>query len=113
MINTFDLTVLICFVNNLFLCRHIAARKNSVDIVSFLIEKGAMVWHKNKAKKRPIDCCLPNGKCYNLLKNAPTNQRKSVTTIQPLIRVNAKCVEQLGLEKTPVFVKTTPVLVSE
>lgn len=68
-----------------------------------------MAWHKNKGKKRPIDCCLPSSKCYNLLKNVPKNQRKSVTTIQPL---NA---EQSGLEinQTPVFVKTTPVLVSE
>lgn len=97
------------------LYRHIAARKNSVDIVSFLLENGAMAWHKNKGKKRPIDCCLPNSKCYNLLKNVPTNQRKSVTTIRPLILVNVECAGQSGLEttQTPVFVKTTPILVSE
>lgn len=95
--------------------RHIAARKNSADIVSYLLEKGAMAWHKNKVKKRPIECSLPNTKCYSLLKNVPPEQRKPVTDIQPLIiAVNEEIIEtELNSIENPIFVKSTPVLISE
>lgn len=94
--------------------RHIAARKNSFDIVSYLLEKGAMTWHKNKGKKRPIDCCISNSKCYNLLKNVPPEQRKSVTSIQPFTPVIKEIVKpKINIIDKPAIVKTTPVLVSE
>ncbi|XP_025200890.1 histone-lysine N-methyltransferase EHMT2 [Melanaphis sacchari] len=91
---------------------HIAARKNAVDIVSFLLDKGAMAWHKNKGKKRPIDLCLPNSKCYNILKNVLPEQRKPVTVIPPLNTVKLNYTESELKPKTPV-VKTTPVIISE
>lgn len=74
-----------------------------------------MAWHRNKAKKRPIDCCLPNTKCYSVLKNAPPGQRKPVTDIKPLVTaVNEECIEpELDIVEKPVFVKSTPVLISE
>lgn len=71
-----------------------------------------MAWHKNKLKKRPIDCCLPNSKCYTILKNISPEQRKPVTNIQPLmLTVNVDCDNKLKFEKTPI--KTTPVLITE
>lgn len=94
--------------------RHIAARKNDADIVSFLLEKGAMAWHKNKGKKRPIDCCIPNNSCYNLLKNVPPEQRKPVTDIKQLVIVKLECDNPvLETIKTPIAVKTTPIIMSE
>lgn len=79
-----------------------------------MLEKGAMAWHRNKGKKRPIDCCLSNTKCYNVLKNVLPEQRKPVTTIQPLVIVETKCIKsEIEKYKTPVLVKTTPSLVSE
>ncbi|XP_060838155.1 histone-lysine N-methyltransferase EHMT2 [Rhopalosiphum padi] len=93
---------------------HIAARKNAVDIVSFLLDKGAMAWHRNKGKKRPIDLCLPNSKCYNILKNVLPEQRKPVTVIPPLNTVKLEYTElELQKPQTPIAVKTTPVLISE
>jgi len=96
----------------LIVCRHIAARKNAADVVSFLIEKGAMAWHKNKAKKKPIDCCFPGTKCYTLLKNVPLKQRKPVTDV----RLFTPITSNYGMPKNALKttkVKTTPVLVSE
>lgn len=73
-----------------------------------------MAWHKNKGKKKPIDCCIPSTKCHSLLKNIAPKQRKSVSIIQPLIIVDSKCANQESeLTGVPVVVKTTPVLVSE
>lgn len=75
-----------------------------------------MAWHKNKIKKRPIDCCLPNTICYTILRNIPPEQRKPVIHIQPLmLTVNVDCNIKSELEttQTPVFIKTTPVLISE
>jgi len=98
----------------LIIFRHIAARKNAIDIVTFLLDKGAMAWHKNKAKKRPIDLCIPNSKCYNILKNVSPGQRKPVTVIPPLSSVKLEFTEpELQEPQSPVFVKTTPVLMSE
>lgn len=94
--------------------RHIAARKDASDIVSFLLEKGAMAWHKNEEKKRPIDYCVPGTKCHNLLKRIPQKQRKPVTFISPLVTLHKKSVElESKTTKTSVSVKTTPVLISE
>ena len=94
--------------------RHIAARKNAVDIVTFLLDKGAMAWHKNKGKKRPIELCLPNSECYNILKNVLPEQRKQVTVIPPLNTIKLECTKpELQKPQTPVFVKTTPILISE
>ncbi|CAH1714232.1 unnamed protein product [Aphis gossypii] len=92
---------------------HIAARKNAVDIVSFLLDKGAMAWHKNKGKKRPIDLCLPNSKCYNVLKNVLPEQRKPVTVIPPLNTVKLEYTEPELQKPQTAVVKTTPVLISE
>lgn len=73
-----------------------------------------MAWHKNKGKKRPIDCCISNTNCYNILKNVPSEQRKPVTTIQPLTPVTKEIAKpELKIIDTPVITKTTPVLVSE
>lgn len=76
-----------------------------------------MAWHKNKTKKRPIDCCHSSSKCYNLLKNVPPKQRKSVINIQSFIPVDLECAKSKSDSNTnsepSVFVKTTPVLVSE
>lgn len=72
-----------------------------------------MAWHKNKAKKRPIDCCLPNTKCYQLLKNVLPEQRKPVTIIQPLVIVDIKIKTELEKPQIPIVVKTTPILISE
>lgn len=93
--------------------RHIAARKNAVDIVSFLLDKGAMAWHKNKGKKRPIDLCLPNSKCFNVLKNVLPEQRKPVTVIPPLNTVKLEYTEPELQKPQTAVVKTTPVLISE
>jgi len=106
-----ELTALFVFV---LIFRHIAARKNAIDIVTFLLDNGAMAWHKNKAKKRPIELCLPNSECYNILKNVSPEQRKPVTVIPPLITVKLEFTEpELQKPQTPVFIKTTPVLISE
>lgn len=65
-------------------------------------------------KKRPIDCCLPNTKCYQILKNVLPEQRKPVTVIQPLIIVDTECIKtKIENSQTPVLVKTTPILMSE
>lgn len=101
-------------INFVHIFRHIAARKNNIDIVTFLLGKGAMAWHKNKGKKRPIELCLPNSKCYDLLKNVPPEQRKPVTVIQPLNTMMLECAEpDVEKPQVPVFMKTTPVLMSE
>lgn len=93
---------------------HIAARKNAIDIVTFLLDNGAMAWHKNKAKKRPIELCLPNSECYNILTNVSPEQRKPVTVIPPLTTIKLEFTEpELQKPQTPVFIKTTPVLMSE
>jgi hypothetical protein len=73
-----------------------------------------MAWHKNKGKKRPIDLCLPNSKCYNILKNVLPEQRKPVTVILPLNPVKLEYTElEFQKPQTPIAVKTTPVLISE
>ncbi|XP_050429334.1 uncharacterized protein LOC126838722 [Adelges cooleyi] len=92
---------------------HIATRKNATDIVLFLLEQGAMAYHRNKSKKRPIDYCLPNTKCYNLLKSVPPEQRKSIS-VKPLAssKRTDSTMETL-LQSANAYVKKTPVIVSE
>lgn len=100
----------------MIICRHIAARKNAFDIVSFLLKNGAKATHKNKKNKKPIDCCLPNSKCYNLLKNVssiklkhkPISGKRSVTAVD-LQYTGPK----LKIAQLPVLFKNTSVLVSE
>ncbi|XP_050531920.1 histone-lysine N-methyltransferase EHMT1 [Daktulosphaira vitifoliae] len=92
---------------------HIAARKSATDIVSFLLSQGAMAYHRNKSKKKPIDYCLPNTKCYNLLKNISIDQRKSVTAIKPLNVVKQETLDKVLVENNKVFIKKKPVVVSD
>lgn len=100
------------YIVNIF--RHIAARKNATNIVSYLLKKGAMAWHKNTEKKRPIDCCLPNTKCYNLLKNVPLEQRKPVIDVRPLCCIESEFTQSVSeIIEIPVYTKKKPVLISE
>lgn len=99
----------------LIIYRHIATRKNATNIVSFLLEKGAMAWHRNKWKKRPIDYCITNTECYDILKNVPPEQRKPVGDIKPLVNVDLEYSnsELETAQTSAIFIKTTPVLISE
>lgn len=72
-----------------------------------------MAYHRNKSKKKPIDYCLTNTKCYDLLKNVSIDQRKSVTTIKPLIISKQKSFDKALVENTKVFIKKKPIVVSE
>lgn len=73
-----------------------------------------MAWHKNEEKKKPIEYCPSSSKCYNLLKKVPPKQRKPVSFVSSFVTPVPKSLKiELKTTKTPVFVKTTPVIISE